>query len=332
MPDSKSDRMMHGESIFDFFPNCVRFKMRLNLPFPEIPEPIVSTELWKGEFPVSFRLSSATRKFSDSYPIALTMNGIVPVYPSLPSLLKCDVILDISLPVSGDFSRFDKLFGNDIWLYSLTASQEIVLGELNRVVDLARHNEVPQYMLRNISVFDMEQLTIYEVADGTEAFKSTLFPQVTGGSIKLDHNLVKRRAELPFYFRNYLDARRHLSEFRFHEMQISASNAIEAGSWFLWELAKSKLPLSQASALDYNKRYNAVSKAIRENWNRQNGVPTRAIRRVWKRRQAAMHGELVSMSNQDAGDTLTHLTRVMNYVETTANLLRSYTEPDVDRS
>jgi hypothetical protein len=250
------------------------------------------------------------------------MHGIVSTYPSFPSSLKSEVVLDISIPVSGELSRFDPLFENDLWLHSHTALQEVILRELNRIVDLARHNNAPQYMLRNISVFDMEQLRISEVNDNVETFTSIVFPQVTGGSIDVNLEHVKNRAVLPFYFRNYLDARRHFSEFRFREMQIAASNSIEAGSWFLWDLAKPKLTLP-AGPSDHMQRFNVVSKAIRNEMKEKNGVPSKAINSVWKRRQKAMHGEEVVMSHTDAARVLTYLDKVMEYVDRTGNLLRS---------
>jgi hypothetical protein len=250
------------------------------------------------------------------------MHGIVSTYPSFPSSLKSEIVLDIAIPISGELSRFDPLFGNDLWLHSHAASQEVILGELNRIIDLARHNNAPQYMIRNISVFDMEQLKISEVNDGAEVFKSNLFPQVMRGLIDVSLEQVQNRSVLPFYFRNYLDARRHFSEFRFHEMQIAASNSIEAGSWFLWNLAKPKLKLPDGP-LDHMQRFNIVSKAIRNEMNEANGVPTRAINRVWKRRQKAMHGEEVIMDHAVAKSVLTNLDKVMNYVDRTGNLLRS---------
>ncbi|MEM5542710.1 hypothetical protein WNY61_08155 [Sulfitobacter sp. AS92] len=322
MSRNQFEGLVKGESIFDLYPNCVRFRITSSTPFPEIPEAVVSTEIWKGEFPVSFRITSSTVKNSEASLGSLKMHGIASTYPSFPSSLNSEIVLDISIPVAGELSRFDSLFGNDLWLHSHTASQEVILWELNRIVDLARHNTEPQYMLRNISVFDMGQQKISEVNDGVEIFKSILFPQVTGGSIDVSLEHVKNRAVLPFYFRNYLDARRHFSEFRFRELQIAASNSIEAGSWFLWDLAKPKLTLP-AGPSDHMQRFKVVSKAIRNEMKEENGVPTKAINRVWKRRQKAMHGEEVIMSHADAASVLTHLGKVMDYVDRTGNLLRS---------
>ncbi len=323
MPSERSGGLINSNNLFDIFPDCVRFRIMLGTPFPEIRDQVVSSEIWKGEFPVSFRISSNTRKFNDSSGTGLKMHGIVSMYPSLPSLLKCEVVLDLTLPISGELSRFDPLFGNNLWLHSHTACQAIILGELNRIIDLARANEAPQYMLRNISFFDIEQMTILEVTSGIEHFRSTLFPQFVGRPIKIEQNHIKTRAVVPFYYRNYLDARRHLSEHRHHEMQISASNSIEAGSWFLWHLAISKLSLNPASDSVYMQRYNAVSKAIRSDLNIQNGVPSKAINRVWKSRQMAMHGEQVFMSNEEAASVLGHLNKLITYIEGTASILRA---------
>ena len=311
-------------SLFDDNPDCVRFRIVLGCPFPEIGPAIVSTALNEGHCPASFRITSSFKKAGATDSKTLTMHGVVPMYPSLPSVLKSEVVLDITIEGKGDLSRFDKLFGSDMWQFTHMRWQSVVLGELNRILDLARHEQEPQYMIRNISVFDMEHVDILEVTGGVEILKSSLMLPQVAGTIALDKVYVQDRAQLPFFYRNYLDAKRHFSENRFHEMQISACNSIEAGSWYLWDLADQVLTMSPSSKADYTQRYSAVSKAIRNELGIKNGVPTSTINSVWKLRQKAMHGELVVMTSDEAASNISRLTKIIEYVDATSQIVRAH--------
>lgn len=127
MSITQTEAPVKGASVFDFYSSFIRFRITSSAPFPEIPEAVVSTEIWKGKFPVSFRITSCTVMSSDASLGSLDMLGTVSTYPSFPSSLKSEIVLDISIPASGELSRFDPLFGNDLWLDSHTASQEVVL-------------------------------------------------------------------------------------------------------------------------------------------------------------------------------------------------------------
>lgn len=303
-----------SDEFFKLFPDRIHFEIFLSAPFPILINPVTSLRIHEDEFLLYFRIQSRLVKNGNLDLLEISNEpNTMHTYPSLQPETRCAVTFDLGpLPPTGR-SHFDKIFGNKIWQHTHKGFEKLILDELNRIIDLSRSTDTWHYLLRNISIYDMEKVTLYEVIDENPRLLSTLFPQVMG-KIEYNEDHIATAKVVPFYFRNYLDANRHYAEHRYREMQISACNTIEAGSWYIWDKANELFTLHPSSKADYRQRLNSTSKSIKHELGANIGVPTKSINKVWKRRQKAMHGEEILMQTGDAASILVHLQKFIDFI------------------
>ena len=313
------------KSLFDKQKNYVRFELILNAPFPVVVPPVIFTKLLPGDSPISYRLTSQTIREGSAQDFSMQMKGVVNMYPSLPATTLSFLTVDMAIN-SDEIADFSKIFGNDIWHSSHLYWQDRIFGEINDVIDLARTGKSPQYIIRNVSPFDMRSARIIAIEDEAEkTLNNYLLPQIVG-EIDVAHDAIGRSV-VPFYLVNYVDARRYCVECKYREMQISACNAIEAGSWHLWELAKGPLSLHPQSEREWHARYGAVAKGLSKELGEHVKQPKEHRDYVWRHRQKAMHGQNVRVNYQEAQAIIEALSIWMNYVEQVSVVLRKHRDP-----
>lgn len=314
---------MKTNSLFDVSKNYIRFEILLNAPFPTIAPPIIFTKMPPKEMPVSYRLTSQAIREGSSLDFSPQIKGVLSMYPSLPSTVFNYLTMDIAI-ISEDINNFSKLFGESFWHGSHLYWQDIVFTEINSIIDLARVNAAPQYMIRNVSTLDMRSARVIAIEGEQERILTNyLLPQVAG-KIDISLDAMRQGLKVPFYFINYLDARRHCVECRYREMQISACNAIEAGSWHVWEMVQGVLEVQPIAKNQWNSRYGAVAKALSKDLGKNIKQPKTERETVWKHRQKAMHGENIIMGFSEAQEIITALSSCMDYVEQVSEVLREH--------
>ena len=195
------------DSLFDNRKNYVRFELVLNAPFPTVVPPAIFTKLYPDDFLVSYRLTSQMIREGSDQDFSPQVEGVVNMYPSLPATTLSFLRVDMAIN-SDEIADFSKIFGNDIWHCSHLYWQDRIFGEINGIIDLARFGGSPQYIIRNVSPFDMRSARILAVEDEVErTLTNYLLPQIVG-EIDVPHDAIGRSV-VPFYLVNYLDARRY---------------------------------------------------------------------------------------------------------------------------
>lgn len=244
------------------------------------------------------------------------------MYPSLPATTLSFLTMEMAIN-SDDIADFSKVFGNETWHLSHLYWQDRIFGEVNEIIDVSRAVTAPQYIIRNVSPFDMRSARIIAVENDVEKTLTTyLQPQIMG-EIEVPLDAIGRSV-VPFYYVNYLDARRYCAEIKYREMQIAACNAIEAGSWHLWDLANGLLSLHPQSEGTWRTRYGAVAKGLSQELDERVKQPLDELKYVWRYRKEAMHGENVRIDYKEANTIIEKLSCWMNYVEQVSVLLRKH--------